>query len=91
VSTIERLRAFQQLVNTLAVEHDDEVLLARLRDGQLPPELEGSDIPLEVLSADVLQSIEYHAHSLVERLYGRMAIPRGEWVVRNELLDESVE
>lgn len=91
MSTIEQLRALQHLVSTLAVEPDDEVLLARLRDGQLPPELEGSDIPLEALAASTLQIIEYHAHSLVERLYGRMGVPRGEPVVRHKALDESVE
>lgn len=91
MSTIEQLRALQQLVNTLAVELDDEVLLTRLRDGQLPPELEGSDIPLEALAASSLQIIEYYAHSLVERLYGRMGVPRGRPIVRSELLDESVE
>jgi hypothetical protein len=88
VSTIEQLRALQQLVSTLAVERDDEVLLARLRDGQLPPELEGTDIPLEALSASSLQIIEYHAHLLVERLYGRMGVPRGRPIVRAEPLDD---
>ena len=91
MSTYEQLASLQQLLNFLSVEPDDEKLLTRLRDGKPPAALAHANIPLEELSADVLQSIEYHAHSLVERLYGRMGIPRGEWIVRQKALDESVE
>jgi len=39
---------------------------------------------MEELSASALQVIDYYAHSLVERVHGRMGIPRGEWVVRSD-------
>jgi hypothetical protein len=91
VSTYEQLTSLQQLLSTLVLEHDDEALLTRLRDGQPLPALAHANIPMEELSASALQVIEYYAHSLVERVYGRMGIPRGEWVVRSKALDASVE
>jgi hypothetical protein len=86
MSTYEQLKALQQLLNTLALEHDDEALRTRLRDGKLPPAFERADIPLEVLSASALHLIEYYAHMLCERLYGRMGVPRGEPHVKNEAI-----
>lgn len=91
MSTYEELKALKQLLNTLAIEPDDEKLLTRLRDGKPPAALEHANIPVEVLSASSIYQIAYYAQSLSDRLYGRMGVPRGEPVVRQKALDESVE
>lgn len=81
MTVFEQLKALETLLNELWLERDDEVLRARLREGKLPPGLEGRNIPLEELVAIALYGIEVYAHQLRERLHGPMGVQRGIGVV----------